>query len=129
MTIQACYLLLLLLLSTYYRYTGNDLYVVQGTFQVPLHIVEKYKFFYYKYVVVTRQTNGLQFEHIWNATSRKWNGCRCLDIPVSEKKPRGGCIHYEDFHARTCAQVPKSNWLVLHVKHTLEQIVYTGNNA
>ena len=59
---------------------------VQGTLQIPFHIVEKYKLIYYKYGIVTRQTNGLQFEHIWNVTSKKWNGCGCLPAFLSQRR-------------------------------------------
>ena len=82
-------MILIIQLYTTYRYTGNGLYAVQGTLQIPFHIVEKYKSIYYKYGVVARQTCDLQFEHIWDVTPRKWNGCRCLYIPVSEKKQGG----------------------------------------
>ena len=73
-----------------YRYADNGLYAVKGTLQMPFHFVKKYKFIYYKYAAKARQTNGLQFEHI--LTSKKWNGCRCLDIPDSQKKQGGWFI-------------------------------------
>ena len=59
---------------------------------MPFKVVEKYEFIYYTYAAKTSQTNGVQNEHLWNVKSRKWNGCRCLEIPHSEKKPGGLCI-------------------------------------
>ena len=74
------------------RYDDNGMIAIKGTLQVPLRIIKRHKFIYYKYGVVTRQRNGLQFEHIWNVSSKKWNGCRCLDILASRKKQGGLCI-------------------------------------
>ena len=59
---------------------------------MPFKVVQKYGFIYYTYAAKTSTTNGLQNEHLWNVKSRKCNGCRCLEIPLSEKKPRGSCI-------------------------------------